>query len=470
MNHNMMFFSNLMYAHYCWTVITASLMPGFPFVFVWNAPTELCRSRFSFELDLSYFQIVSSTLKTATNQRVSIFYTDRFGIFPYVDKESGKHHGSGLPQLIDFTRHWELAEGSIIFYIPEDQPGLAVLDFEEWRPQWVRNWGNKYVYREQSIKAIMQKNLSLSYKEAHALAVIAFEKAAKEYFLQSLSLGKKLRPSRKWGYYLYPECYNYHYKNNMDLYTGECPEIEKLRNDKLLWLWNESTALFPSIYLELALQESHQAKLYARHRVQEAMRVSKLSNRSSAVPVYPYIRPCFKDRDVNYLSEYDLVNTVGEAAALGAAGVISWGDMKISNSEVSCAAAKHHLKEVMNPYILNVTTATQLCSEALCQGKGRCVRRIWDSGEYLHLSPQRYQIYKDSTSGLFVKGQISQEDVDWFQERFDCACYTGEPCYAPLALNIVSRFTYNDGLSLSHFTMVQWLAYALTITWIVVIC
>ncbi|XP_072529492.1 hyaluronidase PH-20-like [Salminus brasiliensis] len=474
-NHSMMFFSRLfvklMYVHYFWTVITASsLIPGIPFVFVWNAPSELCKSHFGFELDLSYFQIVSSTLKTATNQRVSIFYSDRFGVFPYVDEESGKHYGSGLPQLIDFHEHWELAEENIIFYIPKDQPGLAVLDFEEWRPQWVRNWGNKDVYREQSIKAIMQKNLSLTYKEAQALAVMAFEKAAKKYFLKSLNLGKKLRPSREWGYYLYPDCYNYGYKTNMDLYTGECPEIEKMRNNELLWLWNESTALFPSIYLELVLQESHQAKLYARHRIQEAIRVSKLSNKSSAVPVYAYVRPCFKDSDVHYLSEYDLVNTIGEAAALGAAGVISWGDMKMSKSEASCAAAKHHLQEVLNPYILNVTTATRLCSEALCQSTGRCVRRVWDSGEYLHLSPHRYQIYMDNTSGLFVKGQISQEDVEWFQERFDCACYTEDPCFAPLTLNSVSSFVYNEGFSLWHFIMPQWLAYALTVVWIAIIC
>ena len=32
--------------------------------------------------------------------------------------------------------------------------------------------------------------------------------------------------------------------------------------------------------------------------------------------------------------QFDLVNTIGEAAALGAAGVISWGDMNVTDSEV----------------------------------------------------------------------------------------------------------------------------------------
>ena len=32
--------------------------------------------------------------------------------------------------------------------------------------------------------------------------------------------------------------------------------------------------------------------------------------------------------------QFDLVNTIGEAAALGAAGVVSWGDMNVTDTEV----------------------------------------------------------------------------------------------------------------------------------------
>lgn len=32
--------------------------------------------------------------------------------------------------------------------------------------------------------------------------------------------------------------------------------------------------------------------------------------------------------------QLDLVNTIGEAAALGTAGVISWGDMNVTDTEV----------------------------------------------------------------------------------------------------------------------------------------
>lgn len=144
------------------------------------------------------------------------------------------------------------------------------------------------------------------------------------------------------------------------------------------------------------------------------------------------------------------MNTIGEAAALGAAGVISWGDMNVTESEValhtsirtfdSCFDARQHLEKTMNPYILNVSMATQMCSEALCRANGRCVRKKWDSDEYLHLNPFRYQIKRYRTGKLVVKGEMSQDDIDWFAVRFECLCYSEEPCLFPLTLNTIPMF------------------------------
>lgn len=36
-----------------------------------------------------------------------------------------------------------------------------------------------------------------------------------------------------------------------------------------------------------------------------------------------------------YLSQYDLVSTIGESVALGAAGIILWGDAAYASSPVS---------------------------------------------------------------------------------------------------------------------------------------
>uniref|UniRef100_A0A672FGK7 Hyaluronidase n=1 Tax=Salarias fasciatus TaxID=181472 RepID=A0A672FGK7_SALFA len=418
------------------------LLPDRHFLFMWNAPTELCEIRFGMPLDLSHFDLVSSTLKTATDQSISIFYTDRFGIFPYVDEETGEMYDEGLPQLIDMEEHHEEAEEDIEYYIPnKNSPGLAVLDFEEWRPQWIRNWGSKDIYRQISIETVKMKNASLSDDEAEDRAKASFERAARKYFVRSIRVGKRLRPHRLWGYYLYPDCYNYDYNQDMEGFTGQCPDIEKSRNEELLWLWKESTALYPSIYLELVLRDSQQARLYVRHRIQEAVRVSTLPNSSYSIPFYAYIRPVYKDRVNVYMSEFDLVNTIGEAAALGAAGVVSWGDMDVTDTEDSCFGARSHLENVMNQYILNVSTAAGLCSRALCQGRGRCVRKQWDEDVYLHLDPHRYQILRRRRGGpLSVSGSLSQADVFWFDQHFDCMCYSGEPCRSLYSFNIIEEF------------------------------
>ncbi|CAL8260029.1 unnamed protein product [Merluccius merluccius] len=427
------------------------LHPQHPFMFLWNAPTELCASRFAVALDLSHFQEVSSTLKSVTNQTISIFYTDRFGLFPYVDEDTGEMYDEGLPQLVDLEEHNEEAESDILHYIPDDRPGLAVLDFEEWRPQWVRNWGSKDIYRQISIETVKQKNPALGADEAAERAKAAFERGAKKYFLRSLRIGKRLRGGRLWGYYLYPDCYNYDYNQDMRAYSGACPALEQQRNDRLLWLWKESTALFPSIYLELVLRASPQARRFVRHRIQEAVRVSRLADPSYSTPIYAYIRPVFKDSVDIYMSEDDLVNTIGEAAALGAAGVISWGDMNVTDNEDSCVDAKLHLDSIMNPYIVNVSAAARLCSWALCGGAGRCVRKHWDSDHYLHLDPRRYTVSRPRRGGpLAVGGAPSQQDVVWFQERFRCLCYSAAPCYKVRSAALLSAELHGNGSAAAH--------------------
>lgn len=94
----------------------------------------------------------------------------------------------------------------------------------------------------------------------------------------------------------------------------------------------------------------------------------------------------------------------------------------------------------MNPYILNVSTATQLCSAALCQGQGRCVRKHWDDDVFLHLDPRRYQIRQERRGGpLTVSGGLSQDDINWFDRSFDCMCFSEKPCRSVLVLNAIQE-------------------------------
>ncbi|NXY00332.1 HYAL3 protein, partial [Centropus bengalensis] len=82
----------------------------------------------------------------------------------------------------------------------------------------------------------------------------------------------------------------------------------------------------------------------------------------------------------------DLVHTIGESAALGAAGLVLWGDLSYSRSAESCASLRHYLVSTLGPYVANVTVAAQECSSRWCHGHGRCVRRqLHDLGSLLHL-------------------------------------------------------------------------------------
>lgn len=100
----------------------------------------------------------------------------------------------------------------------------------------------------------------------------------------------------------------------------------------------------------------------------------------------------------------------------------------------------------MNPYILNVTVATQLCSQALCQSRGRCVRKRWDDDVFLHLDPRRYHIRRLRRGGpLTVSGGLSQDDINWFDESFDCVCYSEEPCRSVMTLNVLQEAVVTPG-------------------------
>lgn len=110
----------------------------------------------------------------------------------------------------------------------------------------------------------------------------------------------------------------------------------------------------------------------------------------------------------------------------------------------SCFDAQHHLEQVINRYIVNVSTATRLCGDALCQGQGRCIRKHWDDDVFLHLHSCHYQIKQQHRGGpLTVSGGLSQDDINLFDKNFDCMCYTEKPCRSVITLNVIHDAVIN---------------------------
>ncbi|MBN3309637.1 HYAL Hyaluronidase, partial [Amia calva] len=278
----------------------------------------------------------------------------------------------------------------------------------------------------------------------------------------TLALAESRRPTGLWGFYLYPECYNYGYKQYPQKYTGECPNIEHVRNDHLMWLWKESTALYPSIYLDYELQSSPNTVKFVHYRVKEAMRIASIARSDFMLPVFVYSRP-FYAYTFQVLSEIDLIHTIGESAALGAAGVVLWGSSVYARSQRNCLTVKRYIDGPLGHYVINVTAAAKLCSKALCKKNGKCIRKSLDNGAYLHLNPRFFRIKSDSGSRgtrFFVSGHLTSEDMWAMKTKFTCQCYQGWAgifCEVPESSRVVVRRKQQilrdvlEGLSL-HFS------------------
>ncbi|XP_044050031.1 hyaluronidase-4 isoform X2 [Siniperca chuatsi] len=365
-----------------------------PFIAAWNAPLDMCTIKYNVTTNLDrLFHIQGSPRADWTGQNVTIFYANRLGYYPYYTPQGVAVHG-GLPQNCSLDQHLFKAYQDINHFIPaEDFRGLAVIDWEFWRPQWNRNWHKKDIYRRKSRELTAKAYVNVTAAQVEELARRRFEKSARAFMQRTIQLGTRLRPNALWGFYLYPDCHNYnlHEQN----YTGFCPLLERLRNDELLWLWNSSTALFPSV----AIRKSHTNSIsnlhFSQHRIRESLRVASLTSKEYDLPTYVYLRLGYRDEALAFLTAHN------------------------------CTKVKSFLRHRLGRYITNVTRAAEVCSDFLCQGNGRCVRRDPLARHYLHLSAKSYHIQPSVDGHFAVTGWHSQHELQLLTERFRCHCYEG---------------------------------------------
>ncbi|XP_042351859.1 hyaluronidase-1 [Plectropomus leopardus] len=404
-----------------------------PFLTVWNAPTASCLSQYGVDLDLGTFSIVQNQNQSFTGENITIFYSEMLGLYPRYSGRAQAING-GVPQNASVDEHLRKASEDIHTWIPDrDFQGLAVVDWESWRPVWERNWDTMQVYMEGSKALVRSKHPDWSPAQVDAAARVEFEEAGRKFMEETLKLGQQERPNGLWGYYGFPECYNY-YSVKKKNYTGECPPVEMKRNDELSWLWNVSSALYPDIYLSLQLRGlGREVLLYTHHRILEAARAADQQT-PSAPPVFPYTRIVYT-YTLDFLSQEHLVYTIGESAALASAGVVLWGDHAFSKSQATCEAVKYFIDDTLGPYLVNVTAAATLCSQTMCSSRGRCQRRNPNSGAYLHLDPAVWKVVSkrkpEGRRHYSVLGQMKTHEVTFKKSEFRCKCYpgwSGESC------------------------------------------
>ncbi|CAB1449246.1 unnamed protein product [Pleuronectes platessa] len=385
-----------------------------PFVVVWNMPTSRCQKRYNVLLNLGDFDIVENRHQRFQGQKMTIFYRDRLGEYPYLSRD-GREVNGGVPQQGDLAAHLSLTETQMSGLLQPNFAGLAVIDWEEWRPLWERNFGSKMQYRRLSKQLVRQARPDLSERAVTSLARRKFEESAQMFMEETLRSAVRGHPKGLWGFYGFPACFNKHKIKTDKSYTGRCHRGTRRRNERLSWLWSQSTALYPSIYLPERLAGSHDAALMVRHRLLEALRVASHWRHDSinhATPVLPYARLAFI-HTLSFLNETDLVHTLGESASLGAAGVVLWGETKFAKSKDQCISLRDYISGVLGPFVRSLRSDTHRCSLQLCHGNGRCTRRRPHSG---HMVSWGQAVLSDPHDPSRVKD---------FHRHFLCQCYPG---------------------------------------------
>uniref|UniRef100_A0A8C3G9I1 Hyaluronidase n=1 Tax=Cyclopterus lumpus TaxID=8103 RepID=A0A8C3G9I1_CYCLU len=390
-----------------------------PFVVVWNMPTARCHQRYNVHLDLGRFDIVENRQQRFQGQKMTIFYRDRLGKYPYLSRDGRKVNG-GVPQLGDLSAHLSLAMAQMSGLLQPNFTGVAVIDWEEWRPLWERNFGTKMEYRRQSKLLVRQERPDLSEKATVTMARRTFEESAQRFMEETLQSAVSVHPKGFWGFYGFPECFNKQKRKTDKSYTGCCQRGTKDQNGHLSWLWRQSTALYPSVYLPQRLSGSGDAALMVRHRLLEALRVASLwhhgNNTRHATPVLPYARLAFT-HSLTFLNKTDLVHTLGESAALGAAGVVLWGELKFAKSKHQCGLLRDYIHTVLGPFVQSLRSDMKRCSLQLCHGNGRCARRNPGSSRMVASSPATTSDSNEINNGSFNGKHV--------HNHFLCRCYPG---------------------------------------------
>lgn len=281
-----------------------------------------------------------------------IFYDP--GAFPAVLEQNDgsviKRNG-GVPQEGNLTMHLEAFEKAVIRKIPDDTfEGIAVIDFERWRPIFRQNWGTLLPIKNLSIAIEKEKHPTWDKRKIEHEAIQRFEKYARIFLEETLKTAKKLRPYGKWGYYGYPLCFNM----SPSQLTKECGTKTVIENDRLSWLFSKMDVLVPSVYLPSRLSLQQQKDLI-EGRINESLRIaSNLANRPKILPYYWFK---FYDKKNSFLTLEDLDETFQKIFDLGADGIIIWGSSWDLHNKPQCEYFEQYLDNVLGPAVRKLLKA-----------------------------------------------------------------------------------------------------------------
>ncbi|EYC45012.1 hypothetical protein Y032_0442g1536 [Ancylostoma ceylanicum] len=176
------------------------------------------------------------------------------------------------------------------------------------------------VFQNESIKLATKKYSNESDPtRLKQLAEKDYNEAARDFFIKTIKKARDLRPHAKWGFYGFPYC-NYDAGSKGEY---RCKDNYQEWNDRMMFIFNESRALYPSIYLGFNAS-SEQRFRYVQAILKEARRISEMFK--PPLPIYAYTKieydPLEKLND--FYNDSDLCTTLKQPADLGIDGVVLW--------------------------------------------------------------------------------------------------------------------------------------------------
>lgn len=112
--------------------------------------------------------------------------------------ENGTFRNGGVPQQGNLKAHLEKFRNDVDRQIPdEENSGLAIIDFELWRPVYRQNFGKFQPYKDTSVKLVRDANPLFTKEECDAEANRLFTEFARTFMTTTIELGKQLRPNAK---------------------------------------------------------------------------------------------------------------------------------------------------------------------------------------------------------------------------------------------------------------------------------
>ncbi|EFO17241.2 hypothetical protein LOAG_11260, partial [Loa loa] len=248
-------------------------------------------------------------------------------------------------QRANLSAHLSKVRSDIDKAIPNTNfDGLAIIDYEDWRPLWEHNWYTKRIYRNASLAYVEEqyKNTgkTLTKDDKLNIAKDEFNRAAMKFLTETIREAKKMRPNALWGFYGMPFC-NY---NAGKSGTVGCEEVFEKFNDRLQPLYAEATAFYPSIYLP-SRNSGRTGCLYVTSVLQEAKRCAK----KLSIPIFTFSGIEYfplKSADP-YYSKEDLFHSLNTAFVMGVQGTIIWSSSK--NMAERCHGIGDYVRKYVGP-------------------------------------------------------------------------------------------------------------------------